>query len=845
MGRRAMGRAASGNRPDPGGALTAGWSRAEVHNVRRSAKLLAAGITWLVLMAAGASAAAASDNVGYNGGPVAHSMSGVLVDWGSAVNPMYTNETSGDPGLLKYLSAQSGSPGDIGGVLAQYMDSSGHNAANQVSYAQQFQIAPSVTSSTIYDSQIQTELVNQIDAGHLPHPAGDGLGTIYLVLFPSGDVECIDSSTCSANAPNQTTAQFCAYHSGTTLPDGTNVLYAVLPDDTSGPMSYECGQAPTVFDDQTSYLSHEWSETITDPLGNAWWVTDSTSSDYGNEVGDNCNQLMATEGGWTVQQEWSNLDGNCMASEPAYSAPTASFVAPSAAAPGQPVAFDASGSSDPAANQTAIAGTSYSIGSGITSYGWNWGDGSTSTTTTPTASHTYAALGNYQVSLTVTDNLGFQSTVTRSVAVTATGMPAPQATTGGAGGVSDAGATLEGTVNPEDQPVQYRFVYGTSAGSLADSTPLATGPLGQSPTAVSATVTGLAPSTTYYYELQVVSAGQTYAGSVQSFTTGATPPPPQTPSAATGGASQVSPGGAIVAGTVDPGGSQSVAYDFAYGTSPSSLTSTTPAAGGLAGTTSAPVTAALDGLDSHTTYYFRLEVTLDGQTYAGTVRSFTTTTPAPGAVTGGATAVGAGAATVLGAVQANGAPTRYLVEFGPSTAYGYSSAAFSAGAGTASLPVRVTLSGLRPRTRYHYRLVAISAGGTAVGADRTFTTARALGPPPRLRFAIRSPAALRAALAGRLEVRFRCSRACVARFTVSVAAPRIARLTPVTVTLARAWGRGGRWRWATARLRFGPAVRRRLLGRGRLRLVVLGYAVSPGSARSAPRAQTLILAPRG
>ena len=791
----------------------------------RYTRILLAGVVWLAFLGA-TGTAGASNNVTYQGGPVAHSMTGVLVDWGASVNSMYTNETSGDPGLIKYLASQSGSTGDIGGVIAQYMDSSGHNAANLDSYGQQYQITPSVTGTTISDSQIQTELAAQMTAGNLPAPAGNGLGTLYLVLFPSGDVECADATDCSANSPSYPV--FCAYHSSFQLSSGAYVLYAVLPDDTSGPMSTDCG-ASSVFNDQTSYLSHEWAETISDPLGNAWWVNNSSSPDNGNEIGDTCNQIMTTEGGWTVQQQWSNVDGTCMGTEPAYAAPTASFLAPGVAALAQSVSFDASSSTDPTADQTAISGTSYAISSGIAGYTWNWGDGTPNTpTATPTASHTYTALGTYQVSLTVTDDLGFTSTVTHPISITTTGTSNPSVTTGGSTNVSATGATLEGGVNSENQSTQYQFVYGTSPAAMTSSTPLTPGPSGQVNTEVSATVSGLRPSTTYYYELELFSGGQTYYGSVQSFATNVAPPAPQMPIAGTGGASSVGTGSAFVAGTVNPGGSQPVTYRFSYGTSPSNLGSSTYASSGLSGTNSVPVSALLSGLAPNTTYYYRLDIALGSQTYSGSVQSFTTHPGAPGASTGGTTSVTGAAATVTGRVSPGGVATRYLVEFGTTTAYGHSSPQASAGAGSGSVPVSVTLFGLRSRTVYHYRLVAISAGGTTVGGDRTFKTGAPLAPAPRFRFSV--------SLTRKLEVRFHCSKACSAHFALTVSAAGITRLAPVTVTLARATASLRRHGSRTLTIRLSAAARRRLHQRG-LKLVMIGYAASPGSARTAPLAK--------
>ena len=87
-------------------------------------------------------------------------------------------------------------------------------------------------------------------------------------------------------------------------------------------------------------------------------------------------------------------------------------------------------------------------------------------------------------------------------------------------------------------------------------------------------------------------------------------------------------------------------------------------------------------------------------------------------------------ALIGGIVNPGGSATSYQFEWGPTTAYGQTTALTSAGAGTSDVPVDFSLDNLKPLSKYHFRLVAIPTGGDAsrrvVGADQAFKTTRAL-----------------------------------------------------------------------------------------------------------------------
>jgi hypothetical protein len=97
---------------------------------------------------------------------------------------------------------------------------------------------------------------------------------------------------------------------------------------------------------------------------------------------------------------------------------------------------------------------------------------------------------------------------------------------------------------------------------------------------------------------------------------------------------------------------------------------------------------------------------------------------APTVRTGRASAVTPQTATISGTVNPHGVPTAYYFQFGRTKAYGARTSTGDAGSGTTAGAFSASLTGLRPNTLYHYRLVAFSTAGTTRGGDRTLRTAQ-------------------------------------------------------------------------------------------------------------------------
>ncbi len=94
----------------------------------------------------------------------------------------------------------------------------------------------------------------------------------------------------------------------------------------------------------------------------------------------------------------------------------------------------------------------------------------------------------------------------------------------------------------------------------------------------------------------------------------------------------------------------------------------------------------------------------------------------PSAVTGLASGTTATSAKVAGTVNPNGIATNWHIDYGLTSGYESATAEQSAGSGTSAVPVSATLTGLKPGTTYHYRVVGVTSSGNAVGVDKTFKT---------------------------------------------------------------------------------------------------------------------------
>jgi MYXO-CTERM domain-containing protein len=318
---------------------------------------------------------------------------------------------------------------------------------------------------------------------------------------------------------------------------------------------------------------------------------------------------------------------------------------------------------------------------------------------------------------------------------------APTVLTLAASSVASTSATINGSADPNGGATTGWFrVSSTNPGACDDSfgtrAPASGGSdlgSGSSAVAYAQALTGLAPSSTYYYCAIAANGVGTAFGDVLSFTT------PAAPTVTTAAATAITGTGAALNGSANPNMADATGY-FRYDTSnPGSCNDTfgtrVPASAPTGtdlgvGVAAVAFSQTLIGLTRGATYYFcAIAINSEG-TGTGAVLSFTTLA-APTVVTAPATGVASTTATLNGSANPGGDTTVGYFRYGttnPGTCtdtFGTrapASGGSSLGSGTSSAAFADTETTLLPGTTYYFCAVAQNSVGTAFGSVQSFVT---------------------------------------------------------------------------------------------------------------------------
>ena len=314
--------------------------------------------------------------------------------------------------------------------------------------------------------------------------------------------------------------------------------------------------------------------------------------------------------------------------------------------------------------------------------------------------------------------------VSGHVTIFAEEAPAPEApvTETPATEITGHTAKLHGIVNPGGPAeTAYHFSYNTigecegeGSGSTTPGEPAI-----RNNEAVVSEATGLTPKTVYTFCLVASNPFGSTRGPPQTFETTAAQPAIEEEAVVERGTTTVT-----VSAKINPGGAATTC-EVQYGPT-EAYGSTAPCSVAGEGIVGVPVSSELTGLEANTPYHFRFVANnVEGTTEGGDVG--VTTKPLVEAETGAASPIGSETATLHGVVSTGEEPGLYFFEYGTTISYGSKTAVLEV-SGEGAHPVSIQVTGLVPKTGYHYRLVAAPKNEPTVeipGEDATFETSAA------------------------------------------------------------------------------------------------------------------------
>lgn len=300
---------------------------------------------------------------------------------------------------------------------------------------------------------------------------------------------------------------------------------------------------------------------------------------------------------------------------------------------------------------------------------------------------------------------------------TADNRTAPTVGTTTVSNITETGASLTAEITSDGglEITEKGFCYGTNPDPSTSNSKVTSRAEGNS---ITATLSGLTSSTTYYVRAYAINSKGTSYGATQQFTTALTL---HIPSIGNTSVSNTTTNTASISATITSnGGAEVTEKGFYYGTNNPPTEADTKVISTASGDA---ITAELTGLSPRTTYYIRAFATNSQGTTLGAVNAFTTaddrTTPSVGSVT--ASNVTAESVDLIATILDNGGADIAEKGFCYTTDAGTTptingNKAVATDEGNA---ISLTLSNLSPNTTYYIR--AYANNGAKIGYSETLT----------------------------------------------------------------------------------------------------------------------------
>ena len=367
--------------------------------------------------------AAANAQVTYHGGPVLHASSVYTVFWMPAGHTMPAGYSAVINQYFSDVAQDSYLPSNVYGSTVQYYETNpkrfvSYNVANKgpgidttpfpKGLCPNYTLADNTKSKLcLTRAQLQKEIARYVASHSIP----TGTSTQVFLFTPKGVASC-NTATALKKGGCYNPLQFngyCAYHAHFGRGDHA-IVYANMPYNAMQGCS--SGQSPNgnPADAVLNNVAHEHNETITDPLGTAWYdsagreIADKCHQKFGKALGSTAtghyNQVINGNRYW-LQMLWSNRAKACVRRNN-FAQPIVSFTySPSQPKKGRKVVFKSS---------VRQAGESR------WTYRWSFPDGGTSKAANPThvfSGYIFAGV----VVLIVTDTKGDQTRYARTINV--------------------------------------------------------------------------------------------------------------------------------------------------------------------------------------------------------------------------------------------------------------------------------------------------------------------------------------------------------------------------------------------------------------------------------------------